>query len=155
MGIAEAEDLAMPPCWPVSSRTTQPVDRITMLLLNFSHPLTDAQRGQIETLTGQVIDQVIDRMPQFDESQPLADQVWEMVEGLDLSSRTWQTEPLLINPPGLSPAALCLMAELHGCTGYFPATVRIRPVANAIPRQFEVAEILDLQTLRDKARCRR
>ena len=104
-----------------------------MLLLNFSHPLTNTQRGQIEALTGQAIDQVIDRMPQFDERQPLADQVREMVEGLDLSSRTWQTEPLLVNPPGFAAAALCLMADLHGRTGYFPAIIRIRPIADAVP----------------------
>ncbi len=128
---------------------------MTMILLNFTHPLTDDQRRQIEALTGQAIGRVIDRMPQFDESQPLAEQVRELVEGLDLSSRTWQTEALLINPPGLAPAAMCLMAELHGRTGYFPASLRIRPVANAVPRQYEIAEILDLQSIRDGARRRR
>ena len=128
---------------------------MTMILLNFTHPLTDDQRRQIEALTGQAIGRVIDRMPQFDESQPLAEQVRELVEGLDLSSRTWQTEALLINPPRLAPAALCLMAELHGRTGYFPASLRIRPVANAVPRQYEIAEILDLQSIRDGARRRR
>ncbi|MBP7964376.1 MAG: hypothetical protein KBG20_13445 [Caldilineaceae bacterium] len=55
-------------------------------------------------------------MPQFDDGQPLAEQVRELVDGLGLTSRAWQTEALLINPPGLAPAALCVMAELHGRT---------------------------------------
>lgn len=126
-----------------------------MLLLNFTHPITPAQRAQIEDLTGQAIDRVIERMPHFDDGRPLAPQVRELVDSVGLSSQAWQTEALLINPPGLAPAALCLMAELHGRTGYFPAVVRIRPVPDAVPRQFEVAEILDLQTVRDKARTRR
>lgn len=123
-----------------------------MLLLNFSHPLTDAQRSQIEALTGQALDRVIERMPHFDDAQPLAQQVRELVDGVGLTSQEWQTEALLVNPPGLAPAALCLMAELHGRIGYFPAAVRIRPVADAALRQFEVAEILDLQRVRDTAR---
>jgi len=33
--------------------------------------------------------------------------------------------------------------------------VRTRPVAGSLPRRFEVAEILDLQAIRDAARHRR
>ena len=126
-----------------------------MLLLNFTHPITDAQRAQIEALTGRAIDRVIERMPHFDDGQPLAPQIRELADSVGLSSQEWQTEALLVNPPGLAPAALCLMAELHGRTGYFPAVVRIRPVPDAVPRRFEVAEILDLQAERDGARTRR
>lgn len=123
-----------------------------MLLLNFTHPITDAQRSQIESLTGRAIERVIERMPHFDDTQPMDQQIRELVDGVGLTSQEWQTEALLVNPPGLAPAALCLMAELHGRTGYFPATVRIRSVADAFPRRYEVAEILSLQTIRDAAR---
>lgn len=126
-----------------------------MILLNFTHPITAAQRSQIETLTGRSIDRIVDRMPQFEDAQPLANQVHELVDNVDLSSQEWQTLPLLVNPPGLAPAALCLLAEIHGRTGYFPATLRIRPVEDTIPRQFEVAEILDLQQIRDRSRRQR
>ncbi len=123
-----------------------------MLLLNFSHPITDGQRARIEALTGAAIERIIAVMPQFDDSQPLAEQVRDLVDGVGLTSQEWQSEALLINPPGLAPAALCVMAELHGRAGYFPATVRIRPIADSMPRQYEVAEILDMQTIRDNAR---
>ena len=37
-----------------------------MILLNFSHPLTDAQREQIEALTGDAITESRDIPAQFD-----------------------------------------------------------------------------------------
>jgi len=123
-----------------------------MILLNFTHPITDAQESQIESLTGRAIDRVIEHMPHFDDGQPLAEQIRELVGSVGLTSQEWQTAALLVNPPGLAPAALCLMAELHGRTGYFPSVVRIRPLAGAIPRQFEIAEFLDLQSIRERAR---
>jgi hypothetical protein len=39
--------------------------------------------------------------------------------------------------------------------GYFPAHVRTRPVADALPPRYEVAEILNLQAVRDQARMQR
>jgi hypothetical protein len=48
-----------------------------------------------------------------------------------------------------------LLAELHGRCGYFPAAVRLRPVPDSVPPRFEVAEIVNLQAVREKARGRR
>jgi hypothetical protein len=48
-----------------------------------------------------------------------------------------------------------LLAELHGQMGYFPSCLRMRPVANARPPRYEVAEVLDLQAVRDAARAKR
>ncbi|HOB44046.1 MAG TPA: CRISPR-associated protein Csx15, partial [Bacillota bacterium] len=39
--------------------------------------------------------------------------------------------------------------------GHFPACVRIRPVAGSVPTQFEVAEIINLEAVRQEARTRR
>jgi hypothetical protein len=61
----------------------------------------------------------------------------------------------LVNLPALAPAAAALLAELHGRMGYFPAIVRIRPVAGSTPPAYEVAEIINLQAVRDAARERR
>jgi hypothetical protein len=47
------------------------------------------------------------------------------------------------------------LAELHGRMGYFPPILRLRPVEGAIPPRFEVAEIINLQALRDAARKER
>ena len=47
------------------------------------------------------------------------------------------------------------LAELHGRMGYFPASGRRRPLAGSLPPRFEVAEIINLQAVRDQARLRR
>jgi hypothetical protein len=61
---------------------------------------------------------------------------------------------LLVNPPGYAPAAFVLLAELHGRIGHFPSLVRLRPKSGPVTT-YEVAELLNLQTIRDAARERR
>lgn len=123
-----------------------------MILLNFSHPVTPAQQAQIEALTEQRIDRTIDAMPQFDEQQPFGPQLAALLAQVDLTPAQWQSEPLLVVLPSLNFIAAALLAELHGRMGYFPPVVRTRPVANTVPRRYEVAEILDLQGIRETAR---
>jgi len=126
-----------------------------MLLLNFSHPITEAHTAQIEALTGQTIGRMIDAMPHFDEQQPFPPQVQALLAQIDLTPSQWQSEPLLVVLPSLNFIAAALLAELHGRMGYFPPVVRTRPVADALPRRYEVAEILDLQMMREDARRKR
>lgn len=71
-----------------------------------------------------------------------------------LHSEEWQTHPLLINPPGYAPAAFVLLAELHGRIGHFPSLIRLRPKPGPVTT-YEVAELLNLQTIREEARLRR
>ncbi len=126
-----------------------------MLLLNFSHPLTQEQEAQIEAITGQPVARAISAMPQFDEQQSFEPQLAALLDGIELSAEQWQTEPILVILPALNFIAGALLANLHGRMGYFPHVVRTRPVAGSIPRRFEVAEILDLQALRAAARVSR
>lgn len=126
-----------------------------MILLNFSHPLTTGHLRQIEALTGRKVERMIEVHSQVDPQQPLTPQVTALVEQTGLSPAEWQRLPLLINPPSLNFLAVMLLAELHGRCGYFPAHLRVRPVQGGLPPQYEVAEVLDLQALRDAARQRR
>jgi hypothetical protein len=126
-----------------------------MILLNFSHPLTESQQVQIEALTGNTISRVIMAMPQFDEQQPFSPQINHLLATLPLASAQWQEEPILVLLPSLNCIAAVLLAKLHGRMGYFPPVVRTRPVAGAVPRRFEVAEVLDLQGIREHARHKR
>ncbi|HXF60000.1 MAG TPA: CRISPR-associated protein Csx15 [Caldilineaceae bacterium] len=126
-----------------------------MILINFSHPLTPAQVAQIEALAGRAIERLIQRPVQFDEQQPFAPQVQTLVDGVALTPEEWQTLPLLVVLPSLNFIAAALLAELHGRMGYFPPVVRTRPAAGQTPRVYEVAEILDLQQIREEARKRR
>jgi hypothetical protein len=126
-----------------------------MILLNFSHPLTPDHLQQVEALTGRKVERVIELHSQIDPQQPLAPQVTAMVDQAGLSPTEWQTLSLLVNPPSLNFIAVVLLAELHGRCGYFPAHLRLRPMQGSLPPQYEVAEVLDLQFLRDAARRKR
>ena len=126
-----------------------------MILLNFSHPLTQEQQAQIEAIAGQPIQRTINTMPHFDEREPFEPQLAALLDQIELSAEQWQTEPVLVILPALNFIAGALLANLHGRMGYFPHVVRTRPVEGSIPRRFEVAEILDLQALRAAARASR
>ena len=79
----------------------------------------------------------------------------QFVDRAELSSHEWQTLPILVNPPGYAPAAMALLAELHGRMGYFPSMLWVRPEENSNPRRFQVAGVIDLQEIRDRSRRRR
>jgi len=123
-----------------------------MIILNFTHPLTANHLAQIEALTGEAVDRVIEIKTHFDNGQPFAPQLAALLDEVPLTPEEWQTTPLLINPPAYNYVAVLLLAELHGRMGYFPACLRLRPVDEAVPPRFEVAEILNLQKVRNGAR---
>ncbi|QBD78495.1 hypothetical protein EPA93_21870 [Ktedonosporobacter rubrisoli] len=125
-----------------------------MLVLNFTHPLTEQQQARIEELADARIEEVRTIPVQIEQDKPLAEQIVAIVEAANLSSTEWQTRPLLINPPGYAPAAFVLLAELHGRIGHFPALLRLRPKQGALTA-YEVAELLNLQAIREQARKRR
>ena len=126
-----------------------------MIILNFSHPLTEEQLNQIESLTGSAVSEVRGEMAKLDNALPFEEQIQSLVERVGLSSEEWQTTPLLVNLPGYAPAVAVLLAQLHGIMGYFPAILRVRPVVGAIPPRFEVAEVLNLQAIRQVTRSLR
>ena len=126
-----------------------------MLILNFAHPLTELQRGQVEALAQTSIEEIRTIAVQIKQDEPLEPQMVAVVDAVELTSEEWQTRPLLINPPGYAPAAFVLLAELHGRIGHFPTLLRLRPnVVNTVTT-YDVAELLDLQTIRGHSRVRR
>ena len=126
-----------------------------MILLNFSHPITAAQCEQIKALTGDDEMQLFDAATHFDNTQPFLPQFEELMQLLPISPEDWQTQPILVNLPALNFITALVLAELHGRMGYFPPILRTRPVNDALPPRYEVAEILNLNTVREKARARR
>ncbi len=125
-----------------------------MLILNFTHPLTPEQRAQIEALAHASIEEIRTIPVQIDQAEPLEPQITAIVDTVGLPSEEWQTLPLLVNPPGYAPAAFVLLAELHGRIGHFPSLIRLRPKPGPVTN-YEVAELLNLQTIREEARKRR
>ncbi len=125
-----------------------------MLVLNFTHPLTAEQCAQIEALAQSSIEEVRTIYVQIDHTEPLGPQITCIVNTIGLSCEEWQTQPLLINPPGYAQAAFVLLAEIHGRIGHFPTVVRLRP-KNGFITSYEVVELLNLQTVRESARTLR
>ncbi len=123
-----------------------------MLILNFSHPLTPGQRAQLESLTGQDIAEVYTLPVHFDNALPFLPQLEALMGGLPLSAETLQSEPVLVVLPALNFITALALAELHGRMGYFPPVARLRPVAGSLPPRYEVAEVLNLQAVREAAR---
>lgn len=126
-----------------------------MIVINFSHPLTSAQLAQLESLTQQKIERVVETSAQFDHAHSFAEQTRSLVDGIGLTMHEWQSTPLVIIPPALNFIAVIILAELHGRMGYFPTIARLRPIAGTTPPQFEIAEVMNLQAVRDAARMRR
>jgi hypothetical protein len=126
-----------------------------MTLLNFAHPLTEAHLAAVERLTGGKVERVLDVKTQLDPQKPFIEQVRTVVESIGFSSHQWQTTRLMVNLPSLAAITALVLAELHGRCGYFPSVLRLKPVPNSNPPQFEVAEIINLQALREEARQKR
>ena len=123
-----------------------------MILINFAHPLTSDHLTQIESLTNQSVNRIIEIPAILDPQKEICLQVVELIEQTGLSSTEWQTYPLVINPPSLNFIAITLLAELHGRCGYFPVHLRMRPVEGSVPIEYEAAEILNLQGIRETSR---
>ena len=123
-----------------------------MILLNFSHPLPPGELARLGSLTGQPVERVIEVKTQVDTQAELVPQVVALADACALSPAEWQQAGILVLPPALNFVAVVLLAELHGRMGYFPAHLRMRPVEGSLPTSYEVAEIINLQAVRDEAR---
>ncbi len=126
-----------------------------MIIINFSHPLTQENMKQIEELTKDSISQVFNIHTQLDPARLFAPQVRALINEARIDPVLLQTTPIVVNLPSLASIAALVMAELHGRMGYFPAILRMRLVEGAVPPRFEVAELIDLQAARDTARALR
>lgn len=126
-----------------------------MYVINFAHPLTEAHIRKIQEFTGKNVTGVKEIPSQIDHNLPLELQIESLLDRIGFTPQQWQTEPFIVNLPALNYSAAAVLAQLHGRAGYFPPAIRLRPVPGQIPRRYEVAEILNLQDIRDRAREKR
>ena len=125
-----------------------------MTIINFSHPLTNAQKTQIESLAGVPVERLIEVQRTFDIERSYDEQAVALVNEVGLSHQEWQGMPLLVNLPSLSIIAGLVLAEIHGRSGHFPSVLRLCPVTGPATT-YEVAEILNLDVIRLAAREQR
>ncbi|MDW8172383.1 MAG: CRISPR-associated protein Csx15 [Anaerolineae bacterium] len=126
-----------------------------MHVLNFSHPLTEEQQQALFEQVGQPIASVRQIRTQLDVSASFQPQIVALLDELAIDSSAWQSQPWLIVLPSLNYAAAVLLAELHGRMGHFPTIVRLRPKPDSLVTVFELAEIINLESVRQMARTRR
>jgi transcriptional regulator with XRE-family HTH domain len=135
----------------ISMNTPAEPRKTGVLILNFAHPLTAQQQAQIEELPNTTIENIILIPTLINEDEPLEPQIASLIEAIDQSDNNWHKRDILLNPPGYAPAAILLLAEIHGRIGHFPTLIRMRP-KHASVTTYEVIELLNLQTTRDSAR---
>ena len=106
-------------------------------------------------MIGQPVSEIIEIKTQLDEDEMFDTQIVKLVNKVGFTSKEWQDGKFLVHLPGFSQAAATVLAELHGRIGHFPTILRVRGIENTSPRQFELAEIINLQNTRDTARTTR
>ncbi len=126
-----------------------------IILLNFAHPLTAEDITAINNLAKQPILDIKNIDAQIDPQGNVTVQVEDILNRAGLSSEQWQKTPIIINLPSLSYSAAIMLALLHGRMGYFPPILRMKPESGSIIPKFVVAEIINLQAVRDQARKER
>ncbi len=126
-----------------------------MHVLNFAHPLTEEQLAQLEQIVGEKPQEITDVAVQLDVTQPFVEQVVSLIDGLNISGETWQKTSWLIVLPSLNYIAAICLAELHGRMGHFPTILRLRPKVDSLITSYEIAEIINLEHVRQEARKRR
>jgi hypothetical protein len=128
--------------------------RDVCLIVNLGRPITKEQQEQIGRLLDVQISEVVEPdevPPRFDDAKPYEFQIARLVSNLGLTSEEWQTLRIVVNLPGFAPAAAALVADLHGRMGHFPHLIRLQP-SFGDRTVYEVAEIMELQRIRDTAR---
>lgn len=82
-----------------------------MILINFSHPITEAQHAQLSEMLAHPVSLTIDIRSQIDMAQPIAPQVRAMVDSAALTPERWQSEQIVVNLPALNHSAGLVVAE--------------------------------------------
>lgn len=125
-----------------------------MVLLNFGHPLTSEQVKVTGEITARDLAAIIDAAVRLDLDKPIQPQLEEVID--DIAGRVdLENEPYLVSLPSLNIATAVVLAMLHGQSGHFPSVLRLKPVQGTHPPRYVVAEIVDLQAIRNAARSQR
>lgn len=120
-----------------------------MIVLNFSHPLTDDQLDQIARAFG--VDDVnfIDIPTHFDTQTAIEPQIVKLIKenGIDKLTK----DMFVVRLPALDAGCAVLLAVFNGLFGFFPNVITFRKKPNAIAATFELWQVVDLQYVRDMA----
>jgi len=128
-----------------------------MIILNFSHSLTERQEEQIKVIMNisdkAWKDSKIMRINCYlDIEKSLPDQVDGILS--QIPDDVW-TDRILVVPPPIAHSAILIMIGISSKCGYFPEAIRIKRKKGSNPPEYVVAEIIQLQAFKDRMRAKR
>jgi len=127
--------------------------QVAKTIVNLStHLLSEKQVEQIRLYLNCRISRVIHQRVEFNHDESFSTQAHRLVEDLRLPVEAWSERSAVLILPGLSAAAAAVLADIHGRCGGFPGIIRLKPVSSGGTTTFELAEVLDLQEVRERAR---
>jgi hypothetical protein len=125
----------------------------TPLIINMAREFTEWQLQEMNVAkidTSYIIPSPYQKI-EFDMNMPLAQQVKGICDELPLTNDEWETLDIIVNLPGLAPAAAAILAEMHGRMGHFPDILVLKK-STVSPNEFVFSEVVHLQGIRNEAR---
>ena len=127
-----------------------------MIILNFSHPLTDKQQEQIKMVTNTSDSewnrsQVLRVDCYIDIDRNLDNQIEKILSRIP---DIWNNR-ILVVPPPIAHSAILISLGVYAKCGYFPEAIRIKKKRRSKPPEYVVAEIIELQSFKDRMRAKR
>ncbi|ACA60320.1 CRISPR-associated protein Csx15 [Candidatus Desulforudis audaxviator] len=123
-----------------------------VIAINFSsHPLTSFQQEQLRERFHVHIEELIELPVHFLAQEDLKPQAKKWIEEVGLALEEWSEKNIVLILPGLAPGAATILAAIHGLRGGFPKILWVYQAPND-RTQYEVAQVVDLQALRDMGR---
>ncbi|KAF0208377.1 MAG: hypothetical protein FD171_860 [Actinobacteria bacterium] len=129
-------------------------DRI-LHIVNFGHALTPAVVDEIVEAAGCEGFSLHEVEFAANLSELLEPQVVAAIDATNIDPGDWPRLNLVVGLPTHAPLTAVVLAELHGRLGHFPAIVRFAPDDGALVRNYRLAEVLNLEAMRSRARTRR
>lgn len=131
-----------------------------MILLNFSHALTNQQEGEIRKLLS-IPDKEWEKRKTIrvdcflNINSDFSPQAEKILDSIPMKDDEWTEERLVVVPPPISHSAILIILGIFAKCGYLPEIVRIKKKPKSTPPIYMVAEIIELQPYKDKMRSKR
>lgn len=123
-----------------------------LLVLGFSHPITDPQKPEIAQLLGCQVSDIEfregSRQYEYTTVEELIDTVRAQIDFMKISAADWQKTRIVVNLPAHSAGAMIALTEMHGRMGFFPEVLRLELGED---KAYHATEEIDLEIIRHKA----
>ena len=128
-----------------------------MIILNFSHPLTDNQKEQIRKKLSVSIKEwheskILRINCYINIDRPLSEQINNILD--NIPENVWHKHILFIPPP-IAHSAILITISIRERCGYYPQSIRIKRERKSLPPRYVIAEVINLNDFREQSRAKR